>query len=430
MSAERSLRNRVAITLAVFSGAVSLALAAIVYLASHDLEERLIDDTLSAELDDYIARRHRNPHSLPERTATIRAFVVSADGGTSPVPDEVAGLTPGEHRLDLDGVPYRAAMRQVGDQRFVVLYDVSALKRRERGFVLLLVGSALLVTLVSALAGRWLSGRTIAPVSILAQRVAGLCPEQPPPRLADQFPWTEVRLLAADFDDYLARLHDFAERERLFTGDVSHELRTPMAVARGATELLLADPTIDGKNRVRAERIGRAVGQMHEIADALLALAREKGDGTVNPVRCDPAKVAAELVERYRELFRGKPVDLRLEVDSSRPVIADHAVLAMVLGNLLRNALSYTERGEVVIRVATDRVLVDDTGPGIAPDDDRLFQPYIRGSDSDGAGLGLSLVQRLCDRQGWRVALRNRTAGGTRAELLFTGEPTPTLTVL
>jgi signal transduction histidine kinase len=345
---------------------------------------------------------------------------VVAPGAThSSVPDAVAALTPGKHPLVLDGVPYRAAVREVGSQRFVVLYDISALKRRERGFLLLLASSVMLITLISAIAGRWLAGRTIAPVTELVQRVAERSPEaDPPPPLADAFPWREVQQLAHDFDIYLQRLHDFIERERLFTGDVSHELRTPLSVIKGATELLLDDPDLDVRNQQRVARIGRAVAEMGEISGALLALAREQDGAPVHPGSCDAEAVARELIERYRSLLRGKDLKLTLQVDAKPQVSADHAVLAMVLGNLLRNALNFTESGEVRVRLDTDTIWVEDSGQGVdeatVPE---LFRPYVRGDNSNGAGLGLSLVQRLCERQGWIASLANRDEGGAVAAL-------------
>ncbi|MEJ2591314.1 MAG: HAMP domain-containing sensor histidine kinase [Candidatus Thiodiazotropha sp.] len=423
MAARRSLRNRVAVTLAVFGGVVSLTLAAVIYLVSQDLERRLIDETLTAELDDYVARRARNPQSLPERTATIRAFVVIPEGNSSQVPQAVQDLAPGRHRLSLDGIPYRAAVRGVGDQRFVVLYDVSALRRREQGFLLLLASSVLMITVISAFAGRWLAGRTIAPVTELMRRVSALRPEEDtPPPLADQFPWHEVQRLAADFDAYHLRLHDFIERERLFTGDVSHELRTPLAVIQGATDLLMADPDIDEKHQQRIARIERAVAEMGEISGALLALAREQETpGGVHGGDCDVATVVEELVSRHRQLLRDKPVTLSVELIDRPKVSADHAVLAMVLGNLLRNAITFTEKGEVRISVEADAVRVEDTGQGLQTSDvGELFRPYVRGGNSSGAGLGLSLVQRLCRRQGWTVTLADRPGGGAVARLDFT----------
>lgn len=420
MNASRSLRSRVAVVLAAFGAATSLTLATAIYLASQDLERRLIDETLNAELDDYVERRARNPNSLPERTATIRAFVVAPSGGTHPVPEAVSALGPGTHRMTLEGVPYRAAVREVGAQRFVVLYNVGALERREQGFLALLAGGVLLITAISALVGRWIAVRAIAPVTDLARRVAELRPEDPPAPLAGRFPWEEVQLLASDFDAYLSRLHDFIERERLFTGDVSHELRTPLAVIKGAADLLLADSDVDPKNRARVARIGRAVAEMGEISGALLALAREQGASAMQPGECDVAAVAEDLVARYRELFHGKPIEVSLALEGRPVLAADRAVVAMVLGNLLRNALSFTDAGQVKVTIGADAVSVEDTGRGIGEGDARhLFRPYAKGEGSEGSGLGLSLVQRLCERQGWSVTLANRHAGGAVARLEF-----------
>lgn len=421
MTTNWSLRNRLAMTLAVFSGLVSLLLASIIYIASHDLEEQLIDDTLSAELDDYVARRQRNPQSLPEQTATIKAYVVAVEGGTTQVPDAIIKLEPGSHALVLDDINYRAGVRLVDEQRFVVLYDTSALRQRESGFLLLLSVSVLLVTFVSAFAGRLLAVRIIAPVNELARRVSELNPEDELVSLAEEFPWIEVRRLAEDFDIYLQRLHDFIERERLFTGDVSHELRTPLAVISGATELMLADEKLDLRNHNRVMRIARATNEMGEISAALLALAREQGIASSQSIECEVELVAREVISRYQELFKHKSVDIILDVQQSLSLQVDHAILSMVLGNLLRNALSFIEQGQVFVRINKDLIQVEDSGPGLQTDNiEQLFQPYVRGGASKGAGLGLSLVWRLCKLTGWRIELNDRPEGGALAQLWLT----------
>lgn len=422
MFANWSLRNRLTVALAVFGAAVSLTLAAIIYLASADLEERLIDDTLTAELDDYVERRQRNPLSLPERTATIRAYVVAEQGGDAQVPEQIRRLASGRHEMMLEGISYRAGVREVDDMRFVVLYDISTLRQREAGFLALLSVSVLLVTLVSAFAGRWLATRMIAPVNELARRVSELHPEDELAPLAEDFPWLEVRRLAVDFDVYLQRLHDFIERERLFTGDVSHELRTPLAVVNGATELLLSDDTLSARNRNRVLRIARAASEMREITAALLALAREKSDTGSRTQECDIETVAREVIEYYQELFQHKTVAVILDVKTPSTLRVDHAIFSMILGNLLRNALSFTDQGQVVVRIDHDVIQVEDSGPGLGTDNpEPLFQPYVRGNhDSSGAGLGLSLVWRLCELTGWRITLANRPEGGTLAQLWLT----------
>ncbi|AKH19420.1 sensor histidine kinase [Sedimenticola thiotaurini] len=418
MAGSWTLRNRVAITLALFGAVVSLALATTIYFASHDLEAHLIDETLTAELDDYVARRQRNPFSLPEHTATIRAYVVAAEGGTRPIPDEIRTLAPGFHNVKIDSTDYRAAVREVEEQRFVVLYDTSALHQRETSFLILLSASVLVVTLISALAGRWLAALIIAPVTELARRVAQLHPEDEPTTLAREFPWVEIHQLAGDFDTYLKRLHDFIERERLFTGDVSHELRTPIAVINGATELMMLDTTLDEKNRNRVTRISRAATEMGEISAALLALSREQGDSHRPSVDEDLQSVIEEVIERYRTLFRHKPVEVILEVVHPSERRVDHAILSMVVGNLLRNALSFTEQGEIRITLDNETLCITDSGPGLEQaNPSELFKPYVRSDKSSGAGLGLSLVWRLCQHEGWHISLENHPDGGTRAQL-------------
>ncbi|MEW8014483.1 MAG: HAMP domain-containing sensor histidine kinase [Candidatus Sedimenticola endophacoides] len=377
----------------------------------------MVDDTLSAELDDLVERRQRNPDSVPEHTATIRAYVIDEKRPDRQIPPAVIALQPGQHQLRLGDTHYRAAVRLLQGHRFVVLYNVSALHRREQGFMLLLGGSVLLVTLVAALSGRWLASRVIASVTELVSRALSLRPGQPHSPLADEFPWIEIQQLATDFDEALARLQAFIERERLFTGDVSHELRTPLAVIAGASELLLADQRLEPQIRERAARIGRAVSEMSEMTGALLALAREQ-EGRPGTPECEVVEVVSELVQRHRSLLGDRPVALELDIEARPRVPADRAVLSMVFGNLLRNALNFTDEGEVRVCVREESIEVHDTGTGIGDVDvASLFKPYIRSENSKGSGLGLSLVQRLCERQAWGVTLDPLPGGGTLARL-------------
>lgn len=423
-TSRRSLRHRVAVTLATFGAAVSLLLSVAIYLVSHNLEQQLIDDILGAELEDLIERTRRNPVSVPERTATLRAYVTNTAQPRSDIPAAVAALPVGRHQLLLEQKSYRAAVQEQDGRRFVVLLDESASQHRERGFVLLLALSVALTALVAALSGHWLASRVIAPVTELVRRAASLTPGQPHQPLANEFPWHEVHQLAADFDDYLDRLHDFLQRERLFTGDISHELRTPLTVLAGASDLLLANPALDERAHKTVARIARAVTEMSEITAALLALAREQSPEAVqtpaSQAQCDAASLVAELVERHRQLLLNKPVTLQLQT-LGRPILAaDRAVLAMVFGNLLRNAIHFTDAGEVQVRLLDDAIELRDSGSGLGNRNvAELFRPHVRSPSSGGSGLGLSLVKRLCDRHGWRVQLSNQPRGGTLARLEF-----------
>ena len=96
------------------------------------------------------------------------------------------------------------------------------------------------------------------------------------------------------------------------------------------------------------------------------------------------------------------------------------ALFSIVVDNLVRNAVAHTEAGRVSVHLYADRLVVSDTGIGIEAEEiGRVFQRYYRGAASSGSGIGLSLVKRICDRQGWQIELVSRPGGGTNATLKF-----------
>lgn len=420
MRFKRSLRYRVGLAFALFGGLVSLLLAAVLSFAVRDMERHLLDEALTAELQDYMARRARNPQSLPPTAAGVRGYVVENATVAAALPPELRGLEHGRYSLDLDGARYRIAVEQRGATRFYLLYDQTHLKTRQHYFTALLAGGVVLMSLLSALGGAWLAGRAIAPVTELAGRVRALGPDALDADLAADFSQDEVGELARAVEAYRARLRAFIERERVFTADVSHELRTPLTVIGGAVEVLLADPQLQEAQRTRLARIDRAVHDMTEISGALLILAREERAGELRAAPCDVAEVLAEVVERHRYLLYNKPVELELRVEDHPQLTVERTVLAILLGNLLRNAIAHTLQGRITVRVAEGCVCVEDTGTGIAEDElPKIFQRYYRGRDSGGAGIGLALVKRICDHYGWDIHADSAPGDGTRIRLAF-----------
>src|SRR5690606_5546353 len=129
-----------------------------------------------------------------------------------------------------------------------------------------------------------------------------------------------------------------------------------------------------------------------------------------------------------RAQLGGKSLALRLEGSEGDLVVeAPEAALSVALGNLIGNAVKYTPSGEVLVRLVDGGVQVIDTGPGLSAEDaDGLFRRGYRGTHaghSQGAGIGLSIVSRLCDLYGWKVSVRPREDGehGVVATLAFGG---------
>lgn len=315
MQVRRRLKYRVAAAFAVFGGLISIVQATGMYLASLKLEEQLIDDTLTAEMEDYTERRARNPNSVPEMTTTIRTYVLPAENGV-PVPKEITRLQPGRHQIHINNTPFRAAVAERGSERFVILFNESQLLRREQGLLVWLASGVVVMSSLSAFFGFWLAGRVIAPVTDLVKRVSGLRPEDKPEPLAVHYPWDEIHELALDFDAYLSRLNAFIERERAFTSDVSHELRTPLTVINGAAEVLLADPSLAESCRSVVERMARASEEMTEITASLLVLAREEQGDKQTSINCEVHVVVQDVVGKLRELIKAKPISLKLDIQA------------------------------------------------------------------------------------------------------------------
>ncbi|NJD33355.1 MAG: HAMP domain-containing histidine kinase [Betaproteobacteria bacterium] len=420
MRRRHSLRFRVAATFAGLGAFLSLIFAVGIWVAARDVSQRLMDQTLKSELDDYIVRRGRNPNALPPNTATLRTHVAIAGGDLSAVPEAMRELTPGKHEIDIDGAPFRVlvADQPGGSDRYYIAFNEERQQRREQWFLAYLVGGALLMTFLVAVGGLWLAGRVIAPLTDLARAVSQ-APADNPPRLgADNAPDDEISELTRAFDRYMTRLSAFIERERAFAADVSHELRTPLAVIRGASEVMAEDASLDEGQAKRVARVARAAVEMSSLIDAVLLLARE--DDTPVEESCDCELLLRQIVERYRVLAVQRANKIELVIEAAISLKVAPALLSIVVGNLVRNAVFHTDGGSITVSLHRDRLVVVDTGIGISSDEiGRVFQRYYRGASSGGAGIGLSLVKRVCDRQHWEIALESRAGGGTTATLRF-----------
>ncbi len=416
MRFKTSLRYRVTLAFALLGLLVSLGLAGSLYVLTINMEERHVTETLSAELEDYIARFESNHNALPPASTTIRTYVIQP--GAINIPEELQDLDIGLHKITLEGKDYYAEVKVSNERHFVVLYNDKQIRHRENQFKLFLGIGILTMVLLSAVLGFWLAGRVISPVRELAIRVAGLRPEDHPTPLAVDFPHDEVGMLAHNFDAYLQRLCAFIEREQAFTADVSHELRTPLAVIEGATEVLLEDQGLDAPRRTRVERIARSAREMSQLVSALLLLAREEQNPTVES-SCAVAEALQHVVDGHQHLLRHKPVKIKLDIHAKTILPVECTLLRVVLANLIRNAIYFTEQGHVSVSLDEEGISVMDTGIGIPKEHiQRVFDRYYKGLTGS-EGIGLSLVKRICQRYNWNIDLDSREDTGTVIRLSF-----------
>ena len=431
----RRLRTRIILSFLLLGTGLTALFAFLTDYSRQRVENQLVEDLMNRNIDEYARRFYADPTGNPDLPVQQMYGRVVSKGGFEQLrfdePDWYE-LPDGIHNItgrDDGGEPfsYKLAVRKTPNEWFFLAYDMTQTMRGEDQLKRALYVSILLFSALSLLIGWWSASRVMQPVTELAARLRAYRGSSHPKPLAAHFPDDEVGQLAEALDAYALRLTEVVQRDREFNADVSHELRTPLAVIKGAVELLLSRPELDERTRTRLLRIQRAEQQCSDLIGSLLLLSRnERGQG-----RSDVAKVAEQLLDSHRAQLGGKPLELRLEGTPGRVVDAPEAALSVALGNLIGNAVKYTPQGEVVVRLLPDRVEVADTGPGLSDEDaQRLFQRGYRGTHaghSQGAGIGLSIVGRLCDLYGWEASVRPRQDGqhGAVATLAFNASAGP-----
>ena len=426
MDIKHSLKQRIVIVFTLMSTLVALIFAAGIVMTVHLVGKKLTTLSMGGDLhrlllmDDVSNWSHR-----PEKDSL---FYVQGTTGILQMPDDLKDLPPGFHQLVKDQVSYYAMVDVVDGRQYVLLRDRSATLQRERIlFGIVLVGFVLSV-LLALLLGRLLAQRVMAPVVKLAGQVRHHDQiMEVAPALAPGYAHDEVGELAVSFDATLGRLRAALKREKMFTSDVSHELRTPLMVLASSCELLLENPNIDTRSRNQVVRIARASEGMRQLVETFLLLARIESEGGGRGPRSTLTAVADELIDTWRKPIEEKGLTLRYERGDESPHLHNATLLQSVMGNLLRNAWHYTDSGFICLSLSGSSFMVSDSGIGIPLEKQQaMFQPFVRGDEQrgEGLGLGLSLVQRICTHQGWTVTLESRVPTGCCFEVcLLVPEP-------
>ena len=424
----RRRRSRIVLSFLLLGfGLTSLFAFSALYIRGK-LENQLIEKTLEREVASLANQVERDPDA-PKYFLIFDARTWS-ERNAFKIDPVYRDLTPGIHDVrqqDQEGLwhDYKVAVKRGVSPdgtafTSLVRYDITGATETARKLQRSIFAAVIGFTLFSLLVGLWAASRVMSPVTELAQRLRRSGRSAEPEALASHFAEDEVGELAKALDDYAERLTDVVRRDREFNADVSHELRTPLAVIRGAAELMLARPDLDQKARARLQRIQRAEQQCTDLIGALLLLSRnERGHGAA-----DVGRIAEQLLDAHRGQLGGKPLVLRLEGAPGQLVIdAPEAAVTVALSNLIGNAVKYTQQGEVVVRLGESAVDVIDSGPGLSAEDAaRLFERGYRGSHAEhtqGGGIGLSIVRRLCALYGWRVRVVPGAEKGVIATLTF-----------
>jgi two-component system, OmpR family, sensor kinase len=283
----------------------------------------------------------------------------------------------------------------------------------------------------AALAIGWVVRKTVAPIGAVEREIALRSGADLTP-IADQQLPAELQPITHNLNRLLQRLAAALQTERAFAANSAHELRTPIAAALAQLQVLQAEiPAGPGSQRLSA--ISAILARLANIAEKLLQLAKAESGAALAFEAVDLATVAKVVVDEFqRDSQRGRQIRLENNAAGTLLVRGDLDAIGIALRNLIENAFAHGGPGvQVVVRLAAPgRMLVIDSGPGIAPEaTTQLRQRFQRGkTTASGAGLGLSIVQAVMDNLGGTLQLyrsNEQQAPLFVAELGFQPAPAP-----
>ncbi len=318
----------------------------------------------------------------------------------------------------IDGESYVFAARPVAPRAFVLLRPERLSATASRPYIegLLLAG---LVGVALAVAAAFLLARAIArPVHRVAEASRSLAAARSPEPVPVEGA-SELASLAVSFNNMAVQLERARAAERSFLLSVSHELKTPLTAIRGYGEGLAEGAVPAGE---AAETIALEARRLERLVQDLLDLARmNKSEFSVHSEPIDLAAAARDTVRRYEAQARDFQVSLEVEAPDPAPALGDADRILQVVSNLVENALRLTPRGGTVRVVAAACTLtVEDTGPGLEPEElprafERFFLHSRYGRERPvGTGLGLAIVKELVEGMHGSVEAASEPGRSTR----------------
>jgi two-component system sensor histidine kinase QseC len=359
---------------------------------------------------------------LAQLLVTLPGGSGSSLSAAAPLPSGLAGY----HDVPVGAYHWRVfLLHDLPDQRWILVGEREDVRGELVGLItrriLLpqLLGLPILALLI------WLAiGWGLAPLAQMASFIKSRAPDNLAPLLLAPLP-RELEPMVAALNRLLQQIGQLLAREQRFLADAAHELRTPLAVLRiHAQNAQQAPDPIDRANALL--QLGNGVERATRVVTQLLTLARlEPTAVQLSMGELDFAALLRQELAELTPLALARQQELELQTDGDNfQLLADGPSLGTLLQNLVGNAVQYTPSGgriRVCLEAQPGALLlrVQDSGPGVLAElRGKLFERFFRQGMGQGAGLGLSIVQRVVELHGGSIELHDSPFGGL--EVLLT----------
>lgn len=419
---QKNIRSKLSRKMTLQSLLIALVAVLGIGFASVVIEQFLVREALNQEAKHFWDNYNKDANFPIPNTANLKGYLHQI-GDESGMPSELLGYGLGYHKVHGQVAHSLLYTTEQHGLHLHLLFDGRSVFRLAIFFGVFPLTIVLILIYVTAWWVYRESTVFLSPIIWLANKFDRFDPTHPDARLddLDEIPgdmdW-EVEKLFQSFSVYSRRIRQFMERERAFTRDASHEFRTPLTVIKMASDMLLAEPDLDDFVRRNVTRIKGSARDMEELIDAFLILARET-DKEFEETEVIVGEVVEREVQKAQIYLGDKPIVVEVKEQNQLVLMTARKVVSIVLGNLIRNAILYTNEGSVIITIKDDSVEITDTGVGMNEEQiKKIFQPYYRAESEcktkrKGYGVGLTIVKRLCNRFNWSVQVQSEENVGT-----------------
>lgn len=276
---------------------------------------------------------------------------------------------------------------------------------------------------------RRLASRSIQPIIDITKKAEIITKDNLNERLPSSRYKDEINSLSVSINHLLERVEKGVLREKQFTSDASHELRTPLAILKGNFEVLIRKPRPQEEYVEKIKDGIVIIDKLNAILDQLLTLARLQKNASVDE-EVDLIFLVSDIVTSISEQYPNRSIQLENKIYEKLYINANEKSTAIIIENLVQNAIKYSpveKTIKLILEQGTDGIhlYIVDQGIGISDADlAKIYQPFFRGGSHElgrinGAGLGLSIVKKLCDIYKINISIHSEKGKGTTIVLLF-----------
>lgn len=410
-----------------FVGAVWLVLSVVAWREAESEAEELFDAHLAQTAALLVILSSEESSDLPEELPSHRyarkvAFQIwsykgkllarSTTAPREPLTDQTKGFS--DRRIDGRDWRIYSKVDERHQHRILVAESYEARNAVGKELAKHLLTPLLIALPTLALGLVLLMRQRFKPLQRLASSIGQRSPDRLDPIVATDVP-NEIRPIIEQTNRLLQRVSDSIEQERRFTADAAHEIRTPLAVIRTYAQVAAAATEVNERTKALNSVVQASDRATHLLAQ-LLTMARLDNDTLIsNFVNCDLRKIAVDVIAEITPQALQKKVEVMLDEGQAAWVRGEPALLAVLLRNLIDNAIRYSP-ADTFVAVTIKRLdgkvrlTVSDQGPGIPEHErDRVLSRFTRlgGNDAPGSGLGLSIALRIAQLHGATLVLQD-----------------------